>query len=392
MHSGSEATNHAIRLVRGVTGREKIPQFRAEQRLHDYVLRNVPSVPSWSAGATRSPRTLDVAIDATLVACFNDLDDVEAVLAEHREQVAAIIVERWRRPARAGPAGGFLEGLRDLCDREGALLDLRRGHHRPSAITLARDQAIAGVLLTMTTLGKAIANGFLIAAIAGPRELMERYTYDRRATCTSAVPSTATRWRWRWCCARIQELEDGEAHGCVVALGERMRDGCAPLRPRGRAVAGGPPGRCRVGVHGRPARVLRRRAAGRERASSAPPARALSRAAVRDAQEPRRSDISVLAPRTTSTDSPAAARKRWRRRSTPAPRPRGVADPRSTNGSGAHAGRIRIAWTPLIRARGRGRCRARTGDPSVALEPRTVKVSRRQAAQRDRQRGLRPPG
>src|SRR5690348_6316491 len=94
-NSGSEATYHAIRLARGVTGREKLLKFQGcYNGFHDYVLRNVLSTPALVG--RRDPQStgmLDAAIDATLIARFNDLDDVEAVLAEHREQVAAIIVE-----------------------------------------------------------------------------------------------------------------------------------------------------------------------------------------------------------------------------------------------------------------------------------------------------------
>src|SRR5690349_1928283 len=86
--SGSEATYHAIRLARGVTGRDKIVKFQGcYNGFHDYVLRNVLSPPELVGG--RDPQSkgmLDAAVDATLIARFNDLDDVEAVLAEHREQ------------------------------------------------------------------------------------------------------------------------------------------------------------------------------------------------------------------------------------------------------------------------------------------------------------------
>src|SRR3954454_3341051 len=118
--SGSEATYHAIRLARGITGREKILKFQGFYNgFHDYVLRNVLSTPELVG--RRDPQStgmLDAAIDATLIARFNDLEDVEAVLAAHRDQVAAIIVEpvAHNSPGLL-PRPGFLEGLRHLCDR-----------------------------------------------------------------------------------------------------------------------------------------------------------------------------------------------------------------------------------------------------------------------------------
>jgi glutamate-1-semialdehyde 2,1-aminomutase len=242
-NSGSEATYHAIRLARGVTGREKVLKFQGcYNGFHDYVLRNVLSAPALVG--QRDPQSkgmLDAAIDATLVARFNDLADVEATLASHPEQVAAIIVEpvAHNSPGLI-PRPGFLEGLRRLCDREGAVLifdEVITGfrHH------LGGYQAIAGVLPDLTTLGKAIANGFPIAAVAGPRALMERYTthpagdvhfggtYNGNAVAVEAAIAT------------IEQLEDGRAHERVFTLGERMREGLRAIANRAGvpAVVGG---------------------------------------------------------------------------------------------------------------------------------------------------------
>src|SRR5919198_1954372 len=172
-NSGSEATYHAIRLARGVTGREKIVKFQGcYNGFHDYVLRNVLSAPDLVG--RRDPQSkgmLDAAIDATLVCRFNDLEDVEATLAEHTEQIAASIVEpiAHNSPGLL-PRPGFLEGLRETCDAYGALLiydEVITGfrHH------IGGHQAISGVLPDLTTFGKAIANGYPLAAIGGRREL-----------------------------------------------------------------------------------------------------------------------------------------------------------------------------------------------------------------------------
>src|SRR5215218_7008520 len=124
-NSGSEATYHAIRLARGVTGREKVLKFQGcYNGFHDYVLRNVLSAPELVG--RRDPQSagmLEAAIDATLVARFNDLADVEAAMTADAGQVAAIIVEpvAHNSPGLI-PRPGFLEGLRRVCDREGAIL------------------------------------------------------------------------------------------------------------------------------------------------------------------------------------------------------------------------------------------------------------------------------
>jgi glutamate-1-semialdehyde 2,1-aminomutase len=242
-NSGSEATYHAIRLARGVTGREKIVKFQGcYNGFHDYVLRNVLSAPELVG--RRDPQSkgmLDAAIDAALVCRFNDLADVEATLAAHPEQVAAIIVEpvAHNSPGLL-PRPGFLEGLRRLCDREGALLifdEVITGvrHH------LGGYQAIAGVLPDITTMGKAIANGFPLAAVAGRRELMERYTTHPAGDVHFGGTFNGNSVAVEAALATIEELEDGTAHERVFALGERMRSGLSDIAQRAGvpAVVGG---------------------------------------------------------------------------------------------------------------------------------------------------------
>src|SRR3954454_8709509 len=179
-NSGSEATYHAIRLARAVTRRSKIVKFQGcYDGFHDYVLRNVISAPE--GVGRRDPHSagmLDAAVDATLVCRYNDLEDVRATLERH--EVAAVILEPVAHNSPGIlPQPGFLEGLRALCDESGALLifdEVITGfrHH------IGGYQALCGVMPDLTTLGKAIANGFPLAAVAGRRELMERFTTTER--------------------------------------------------------------------------------------------------------------------------------------------------------------------------------------------------------------------
>ncbi len=233
-NSGSEATYHAIRLARGVTGRQKIVKFQGcYNGFHDYVLRNVLSRPE--RVGRRDPHSagmLEAAIDATLVCRYNDLEDVRATLERHAEDVAAIVVEPVAHNSPGlKPRPGFLEGLRALCDATGALLifdEVITGfrHH------IGGYQAIAGVDPDLTTLGKAIANGFPLAAVGGRREHLERFTttadgdvhfggtYNGNAAAVEAGLAT------------IAQLEDGRVHERVFALGERMRAGLAEVAER----------------------------------------------------------------------------------------------------------------------------------------------------------------
>jgi glutamate-1-semialdehyde 2,1-aminomutase len=233
-NSGSEATYHAIRLARGVTGRQRIVKFQGcYDGFHDYVLRNVLSTPEMVG--RRDPHSkgmLEAAVDATLVCRFNDLEDVHTTFARHAHDIAAVIVEPIAHNAPGLlPRPGFLEGLRAACDEHGALLifdEVITGfrHH------IGGYQAIAGVLPDLTTFGKAIANGYPLAAVGGRRELMERYTttthgdvhyggtYNGNAVAVAAGVAT------------IERLEDGSVHEHVFRLGRRMRDGLEEIGAR----------------------------------------------------------------------------------------------------------------------------------------------------------------
>jgi glutamate-1-semialdehyde 2,1-aminomutase len=242
-NSGSEATYHAIRLARGVTGREKIVKFQGcYNGFHDYVLRNVLS-PAELVGR-RDPQSagmLAAAVDATLVCRFNDLGDVESTVAAHPEQIAAIVLEpiAHNSPGLL-PRPGFLEGLRALCDREGIVLifdevitGVRHG--------LSGFQGIAGVTPDLTTLGKAIANGFPIAAVAGKRALMERYNTNPAGDVHYGGTYNGGTVGVVAALATIEQLEDGSVHEHVFRLGARMRAGLEEIAARAGvpAVVGG---------------------------------------------------------------------------------------------------------------------------------------------------------
>jgi len=230
--SGSEATLHAIRLARAVTGRSKIVKFQgAYHGFHDYVARNYLSLPPRVGGRDPfSAGLLEAAVDNTIVCGFNDLDAVERVL--EGEQIAAVIVEPVAHNAASIlPQPRFLPGLRELCSRAGALLifdEVITGirHH------LGGYQALAGVTPDLTTLAKALGNGFPIAAVAGRREFMERFNTSEHGdvwfagTCNGNLPGVAA------ALASIEVLEREDVHGHVFRLGERMRAGLGEVATR----------------------------------------------------------------------------------------------------------------------------------------------------------------
>lgn len=233
-NSGSEATYHAIRLSRAVTGRKKLIKFQGcYHGWHDYVARNMLS--AWDMIGKRDPGSagmMDEAIDNTLVCTFNDLDDVERVLKENKDQVAALIVEPI--PHNIGcimPQPGFLQGLRSLCTQYGALLifdEVITGFRHD----MGGFQKIAGVTPDITTMGKAMANGYPIAAIAGKREYMKRFntehggdvwfagTYNGHAVGTAASIAT------------LEMMENEPVHEHIFRLGDKMRNGIRSIHDR----------------------------------------------------------------------------------------------------------------------------------------------------------------
>ncbi len=173
--SGTEAAMSAIRLARAATGRDALIKLEGCYHGHSDALLahgggsgiatfGIPSTPGVTAGATRD----------TLVAPFNDLDAVAALLDANEGIVAALIVEPV--PANMGvvpPDDGYLEGLRLLCDEHGALLifdEVITGFR----IAPGGAQERFGVTPDLTVLGKVMGGGFPCAAFGGRREVMEQ--------------------------------------------------------------------------------------------------------------------------------------------------------------------------------------------------------------------------
>src|SRR5271163_1848990 len=129
-NSGTEATMHACRLARAATGRDKILKFEGcYHGLHDTALVSVkPHAPEFGDvhAPTPVPGGLGVpksAVANVPIATFNDLDSVELRFKQNPGEIAAIILEPiMMNVGLCMPQPGFLQGLRDICDRNGALL------------------------------------------------------------------------------------------------------------------------------------------------------------------------------------------------------------------------------------------------------------------------------
>ena len=171
--SGTEATMSAIRLARGYTGRDKILKFEGCYHGHADSLLVKAGSGALTLGQPSSPGIPADFAQHTLTADYNDLSSVEALFAEYPTQISCIIVE----PVAGNmncipPAEGFLQGLRDVCDKYGALLildEVMTGFR----VALGGAQAHYGVTPDLTTLGKVIGGGMPVGAFGGKKEVMQ---------------------------------------------------------------------------------------------------------------------------------------------------------------------------------------------------------------------------
>jgi glutamate-1-semialdehyde 2,1-aminomutase len=171
--SGTEATMTALRMARGIAGRSKIIKFNGGYHGHSDGLLVAAGSGLLSGGISSSAGVGPELAEHVLIPPYNDLDAVDAIVAEHGENLAAIIVEPIAgNMGLVPPLPGFLAGLRAAADRCGALLIF---DEVISGFRLAAGPygAMAGVTPDLTCLGKIIGGGMPIGGVAGPAEIMD---------------------------------------------------------------------------------------------------------------------------------------------------------------------------------------------------------------------------
>ena len=171
--SGTEACMSALRLARGYTGRNKVIKFEGHYHGHadSFLVKagsgvatfNIQTVPGVTAGVAND----------TLVASYNNLEEVKQLATQHKGEIAAIIIE----PVAGNmgcilPQPGFLEGLRELCNEEGIVLildEVMTGFR----LSAGGAQQTLNIEADLVTYGKVIGAGMPVGAFGGKKKIMQ---------------------------------------------------------------------------------------------------------------------------------------------------------------------------------------------------------------------------
>jgi glutamate-1-semialdehyde 2,1-aminomutase len=172
--SGTEATMSAVRLARGVTKRDFIVKFEGCYHGHADSFLSQAGSGLATLGIAECPGVPAALAALTLNVAYNDLSAVERVFLEHKDKIAAVIVE----PIAANmgvvpPESGFLKGLQEVCKKNGALLivdEVITGFRLRNGSV----QEVFHIEADLTTLGKIIGGGVPVAAYGGRAELMDQ--------------------------------------------------------------------------------------------------------------------------------------------------------------------------------------------------------------------------
>lgn len=228
--TGTEVTYHAVRLARVHTNRRRVVKFEGNYHgWHDYLYWSVRFDPS-IAGSVDHPipvaqsAGMGAQAESEILTCgYNDIERLRVLFANHAADIAAIIVEPiFHNGGAVMPAPGFLETCRELCSQYGSVLifdEVITGFRQ----SMGGAQTLFGVTPDLTTLGKAMANGFPISVLAGRREVMDDLSPLGSSyfsgTFNGHLLNVAIANR---CC---EILESEPPYESLSALGSRLRQG-----------------------------------------------------------------------------------------------------------------------------------------------------------------------
>ena len=225
-NSGTEATMFAIRAARAFTGKDLIIKIDgAYHGTHDSVEVNVWADPTTDRPVPRieSRGVPARVLDTVVIVPFNNLPAMEQALSQHKEHMAAVIIEPMMNGAGEIPAQpGYLKGLRDLCDRYKVLLIF------DEVVTFRLSeggfQEIEDIRPDLTALGKIIGGGFAVGAFGGRKEIMSMFDSGQPGSISHSGTFNASDVTMAAGIAAIENYGPREIEK-VNQLGERLRRG-----------------------------------------------------------------------------------------------------------------------------------------------------------------------
>ena len=228
VNSGTEACMSAVRLARGFTGRTKLLKFEGHYHGHaDMFLKKAGSGMA-TLGIKLAGGVPSAVTDDTIVAGFNNKDEVLGILSQQGNEIAAIIVE----PVAGNmgcvpPEPGFLEMLREQCTRNGIVLIF---DEVMTGFRLAKGgaQEVYNINADLITFGKIIGGGLPVGAFAGKKEIMSRVAplgdvYQAGTLSGNPLAMSAG-------FATLQYLNDNDSvYQSLESKGQRLADGMREL-------------------------------------------------------------------------------------------------------------------------------------------------------------------
>ncbi len=246
-NSGSEATMLALRLARAHTGRTRFLKFEGHYHgWYDPYCLNGHSHPAEQLGSRENPTRFpdsagipDSVFDDVVLAPWNDIDTLEAILRRHGRELAAIITE----PIMANmgcipPREGYLEKVCDLARYYGALFifdEVVTGfRYGPGGC-----QQRFGLKPDLSTFGKALGAGFPVGAVAGPRAILDRMRWGSEGMVLHYGTFNGHRLTMRVIAANLDLLaaNDGAVYKQIYAIGDAAIQGLRDIFQRRRIAA-----------------------------------------------------------------------------------------------------------------------------------------------------------
>lgn len=207
--NGSDATSGAVRLARGVTGRDHLAVC-GYHGWHDWYIGST----SRNLGVPKSTQ------DLTHKFNYNDIDSLKRIFKKYKNKVAAVVMEPMNYTE---PQKGFLEEVKKITHQNGALLvfdEIITGFR----FSLGGAQKLFGVIPDLAAFGKSMANGLPISVLVGKRRYMEKvsdifYSFTFGGECLSLTAAIAT----------IKEMERKNVIGHIWKIGKILQDGTNKL-------------------------------------------------------------------------------------------------------------------------------------------------------------------